>query len=44
MMESGIDRAVRMRILGQRTDKNDVHTGYTAVAVKTMLEAVNSIA
>lgn len=43
MMEAGVDRAVRMRLLGHRAGKDDIHTGYTSVALKTMLEAVTCI-
>ena len=42
MMEQGIDRAVRMKILGHK-DGDDIHTGYTFVELTQMKKAVDAI-
>ncbi len=43
MQKAGVDRAVRMRILGHKADKDDIHTGYTAVDLQQMKKAVDKI-
>jgi len=43
MMESGIDKAVRMRILGHKGSKDDIHVNYTSVQLSEMKKAVDTI-
>ncbi|MCF7791227.1 MAG: hypothetical protein K9M56_04430 [Victivallales bacterium] len=43
MLESGIDKAVRMKILGHKTTRDDIHTGYTSVQLTELIKAVNTI-
>jgi len=43
MMEAGVDQAVRMKILGHRASKSEVHIGYTSVQISQMKKAVDLI-
>jgi integrase len=43
MQKAGIDRAVRMKILGHKADKDDIHSGYTAVDIQQMKKAIDKI-
>ena len=43
MMEAGVDQAVRMKILGHRASKSEVHIGYTSVQLSQMKKAVDLI-
>ncbi len=43
MMEAGVDQAVRMKILGHRASKSDIHIGYTSVQISQMKKAVDLI-
>jgi len=43
MMESGIDKAVRMCILGHKGSKEDIHVNYTSVQLSEMKKAVDTI-
>ncbi len=43
MMEAGVDQAVRMKILGHKSSKSEVHIGYTSVQISQMKKAVDLI-
>ena len=43
MQKAGIDRAVRMKILGHKVDKDDIHSGYTSVDIQQMKKAIDKI-
>jgi len=43
MMESRIDKAVRMRILGHKGSKDDIHVNYTSAQLSEMKKAVDTI-